>query len=370
VKSRNAGLDLLRALAVILVIGRHFQLRPDSFPLLTAWQRGGWVGVDLFFVLSGYLISGLLFGEQRRRGAFDVKRFLIRRGFKIYPAFWLMTLVTVIVDFSLRWPMSRRALLADAFFVQNYFPGLWGHTWSLAVEEHFYLAVALFLPVMLRRSANEHRSLPLHILAICIVCLALRGLTHIFLPTYDHRTHLYLTHLRADALAFGVLLSYLAHFRQLHTRTALVPTSVFVLSGTLLLAPAFIFPLETTWWIPLYGLTLFYLGSGCLVLAAARLEKPRNRLIGALATIGASSYSIYLWHLPISAWGSTAMTHVPSLNGSPWMLAAYIAISLGFGFLMGKAVEYPCLRLRERLFPARPADLGPATDHILSTTVK
>jgi len=78
--SRNQSLDMLRGVAVLLVLGRHM----DGAGI---WSSAGWCGVDLFFVLSGFLISGLLFTEFKKTGTIDVKRFWIRRGFKIYPAF-------------------------------------------------------------------------------------------------------------------------------------------------------------------------------------------------------------------------------------------------------------------------------------------
>src|SRR6478672_2080696 len=92
---RLPQIDLLRAVAVLLVIGNHSAICPPEISVFlnkitTVWNRGGWTGVDLFFVLSGFLVSGLLFDEYRKSGGIDFKRFLIRRGLKIYPAFWLM----------------------------------------------------------------------------------------------------------------------------------------------------------------------------------------------------------------------------------------------------------------------------------------
>src|SRR5262245_40410993 len=87
--ARNLAPDLLRALAVLLVLGHHLWPAPadGSVPgrvLFDLWHRGGWVGVDLFFVLSGFLVSGLLFAEYARSGRISPWRFYVRRGFKIY----------------------------------------------------------------------------------------------------------------------------------------------------------------------------------------------------------------------------------------------------------------------------------------------
>jgi len=99
--SRLVVLDALRALAVLLVIGRHlripYSLSPESGTRVFAelWQRGGWIGADLFFVLSGFLVSGLLFREHQQHGRVSLGRFFVRRGLKIYPAFYAFLAATL-----------------------------------------------------------------------------------------------------------------------------------------------------------------------------------------------------------------------------------------------------------------------------------
>src|SRR5215211_479046 len=100
---RLKNLDVLRAVAVLLVLGRHVNVvapMPADVPgpvalAIRAWVKVGWTGVDLFFVLSGFLVSGLLFAEYRKNGELRIGRFLIRRGFKIYPPFWVLMAVTL-----------------------------------------------------------------------------------------------------------------------------------------------------------------------------------------------------------------------------------------------------------------------------------
>ena len=89
---RNKRLDVLRCVAILFVIFQHGNI-------LEFFNRAGWIGVDLFFVLSGFLISGLLFGEYQRRGSIQLKRFYIRRGFKIYPAFYVFLAVTALIQY-------------------------------------------------------------------------------------------------------------------------------------------------------------------------------------------------------------------------------------------------------------------------------
>src|SRR4051812_19019380 len=101
-KERSRALDLLRGLSVLLIFGRHMDLCPiEVSPWLHRftylWENGGWVGVDCFFVLSGFLVSGLLFCEFERHGNILPANFLVRRGFKIYPSFWLLMIFTLIL---------------------------------------------------------------------------------------------------------------------------------------------------------------------------------------------------------------------------------------------------------------------------------
>src|SRR3954467_2052645 len=147
-KRRIVGLDLLRLLAVGLVLGRHLWDAPPSLPegaraFFAAWQRGGWVGVDLFFVLSGFLVSGLLFTEFRAHGSISPLRFYARRAWKIYPPYLVMIAATTGAILAQGFVFERIQLVAEVLFFQNYVKGLWNHTWSLAVEEHFYLLLPL-----------------------------------------------------------------------------------------------------------------------------------------------------------------------------------------------------------------------------------
>ena len=118
-----------------------------------------WMGVDLFFVLSGFLVSGLLFSEYRNRGELRPWRFLARRGFKIYPGFYILLLAS--------WLLFARFVphinfLYEALFVQNYLARVWNHTWSLAVEEHFYIGLTILLwgLARFRGGKNPFNALP------------------------------------------------------------------------------------------------------------------------------------------------------------------------------------------------------------------
>src|SRR6266436_3874649 len=116
---RNKRLDVLRCIAVFSVMILHGNIWPF-------FGNIGWVGVDLFFVLSGFLISGLLFSEYKTRNSISFKRFFIRRGLKIYPAFYLFLLLTGITgELVFRSHPKSVQYLHEIFFVMNYEHGVW-----------------------------------------------------------------------------------------------------------------------------------------------------------------------------------------------------------------------------------------------------
>ena len=176
-KQRNWALDCLRLVAVLLVVQRHQMGEPTGLfsPVWDALVRGGWVGVDIFFVLSGYLVGGLLFQEHQARGCLDWKRFLVRRGLKIYPAFYVWLAVAVAIAASRGHRPSQAQFFGELLFLQNYLGNLRHHTWSLAVEEHFYLGLTFLLASLARfaRSAPFSK-VPAIIAAVGIGCLVLR----------------------------------------------------------------------------------------------------------------------------------------------------------------------------------------------------
>ena len=351
---RILGLDLLRLIAVILVLVRHVNLPDQANIVLRIGEWGGWVGVDLFFVLSGFLVSLPLFREYQQNGTVDVKHFLLRRAFKIYPAFWCYLLLTFCVSFVLERYTSWRSLLSELLFVQNYFGSYWfEHTWSLAVEEHFYLGVAaLFAYWVWLKPEHSFSTLPAMFVGIGFLCLLFRIINLFAFPEYSYWHHHYGTHIRIDSLCFGVLISYYHVFHQLDQKLAFLPGWILFLVGGVLLAPAFVYPLETTRWIPVIGFILFYVGSGAILMGALRLSKSRSIFLNYLGVLGASSYSIYLWHLPMNHWGWRLVERMRGLESYSFYLLFYLFGSCLLGFVMSRMIEVPALRLRNSLFPS------------------
>lgn len=367
--SRLPLLDVLRTFAVLLVLGRHI---PPSFEnatslgavLMGLWQRGGWIGVDLFFVLSGFLVSGLLFSEYRKYGSISIKRFLIRRGLKLYPAFYVMLtcmcgIVYVIHGFV---PLGRA--LAEVFFMQSYFPGLSGHTWTLGVEEHFYLVTPFVMAAFVRWGPTDHpfRRIPV-LFAICAVTLLGFRIVNAMDSPYTNETHLFPTHLRFDSLLFGVLLSYLHQFHASAFMGFCQRNRIrLAVCGAIGFAPFFLFRLDTSILVHSVGYTVLYISSGLLLMAAmgseSRDTERPGQLVRFLAWIGYHSYSIYLWHmlvqqimLPISL---RMMGIVPSAE---LVVAIYVFEAIAFGIVAAQVIEVPVLRMRDRLWPSRSKDV-------------
>lgn len=366
---RIVALDVLRGVAILLVLGRHLSDPRNAnpwplSPLLDAWQRVGWMGVDLFFVLSGFLVSGLLFREYERYGELRIGRFLARRALKIYPAFYTFLLITTLVLALRGYRLSTAALVTEGLFLTNYGPAFWPHTWSLAVEEHFYLLLPLALGVLFAlQRVRYHRDRPLLPVVLCWAALAgaamaLRALTVMTRGAYVEKAFLFPSHLRFDALLFGVLLAYLAHTRPVQLAGLVRRWRwVMVAAGLAGILPCALWPMT----VPLVyvgGLTTLYLGMGLLLLAGLYgfPDWPRTaRLLKPLAAIGVYSYSLYLWHIP-ARWAAPVV--VKWLGAPGWYAAelwVYVALSLLLGIGMARALELPVLRLRDRWLPSRSA---------------
>jgi peptidoglycan/LPS O-acetylase OafA/YrhL len=377
-KVRLIQLDVLRGVAILLVLNFHYVIAPGRAGRLQSFARRiymlGWSGVDLFFVLSGFLIGGLLFEELRRKGHLDIGRFIIRRGFKIWPSYF----VYLAFLFVLLWTTggaraAARSLMPNLLHIQNYAPGPRGHTWSLAVEEHFYLMLPFVLLALTGRQSRRLASipaLPWIAAAVFAGCLGVRlAVPSSGRPFYTEVrwTHYYPTHARIDSLFFGVFIAYFYHFRPDVMRRLTQRRALLMLAGIVLIVPLASYSLLEARWIVRVGFTMAYLGYGCILLAVistplgegwlGRLLSSRPARI--VAFIGVYSYPIYLWHIDAAQeplqrlLASGSFSRVP--EEARWLLimAAYVGLATAAGVLMGKLIERPALALRDRLFPSR-----------------
>lgn len=342
-------LDLLRAIAVLLVVGSHVTYN-------SALSRFGWTGVDLFFVLSGFLVSGLLFRDYRASGQIGWSRFIVRRGLKIYPAYYFLMLATVCVCYCIKQPIAWRNLWPDLFFLQDYWHGSWGHLWTLGIEEQFYFLLPLCLWLMVRGRGRR----PLHSLlwlcpAVAVSCLLLRWVWFETLHPFDHYTHIRPAHLRLDSLFFGVLLRYLKEFRPAAWSAMLYGHGRFLLAlSVVCILPALFFE-QSAPFMYICGLSLLYLGYGGILVYAVSFLRCDGAFCRLLCRIGESSYSIYLWHLAGASF-CVAVLQNHFHWGRNAVFVTYVAVSIALGIALAHAIEIPILRLRDRFLPPAGSD--------------
>jgi peptidoglycan/LPS O-acetylase OafA/YrhL len=339
-RERNQNLDFLRAIAVLMVMCRHFRFIPGS--------SHGWAGVDLFFVLSGFLIGGLLFQQWKNTDALQIRRFYLRRALKLYPSFYFLIAATAVVSFWVGQPITRRQALVEVFFLQSYLTPYWPHAWSLAVEEHFYILLPLALWIMSRygRRADPFRHVITLFAVAAVACPIFRVITDDGRSARDLTATLQ-SHLRVDALLFGVLLCYLKMFRpevfKQWARSRLGLLMTFLAVAILLAVP------KETHFMKTIGLTIVYLGFGFLVIRVAdgrapHIAQPTVRL---LAKMGFHSYPIYLWHEAVHR---AALSWIPG-HYRFLQFAVYVAGCIIAGIAASKLIEVPVLAYRDRHFP-------------------
>jgi peptidoglycan/LPS O-acetylase OafA/YrhL len=361
---RSTALDVLRCVAVVLVLSHHYRA-PANAPLIfkkavAVCQRGGWCGVDLFFVLSGFLISGLLFSEFTKYGKIRIGRFLLRRGLKIYPAFWFLLFFVVLLILIQHGAVPWMGIIREFLFITNYWPGVFDHTWSLGVEEHFYLILPFVLLGITRFTGGQSSFslIPKITLAVMLLALVLRISYRIY-GSYSFVPAGTATHLRCDSLMFGVMLSYYYRFHRGALAQWVTANRRFLVTAACV-AFGVAFVGNRGWFVMTIGFTIIAIGFGALLLVALHTSETQSplgkKLLSAVALIGSHSYSIYLWHRLAQ---SAALWVAGNILTPNWLLdvALYFSFAIGIGILTSQVIEFPVLKLRDRLFPSRSAEV-------------
>ena len=344
--SRSTRIDCLRAVAALLVVSQHVPI----WPLLAKF---GWIGVDIFFAISGFLISQLLFRDYDQTGGIHVVRFWIRRGFKIYPQFWALLAAT---PFLLGFAIPQREWLAEIFMVQSYFEGIWAVTWSLAIEEHFYLLLPLLFLFLIRiRSRDPFSVLPGTTFFVVAVCALLRLWRVVEMGSDLQIGPLLASHVRMDELFTGVLAGY--YFRYRKAACVRILKSWQPVFG-LLLPAGVAAGIWHAWAGFSIGTTLISAGAAAMVLTAVCDQSSAPGWFERkLAVVGRSSYALYLWHKPIQGLFLRATGIFP--ESSVLAFASYLAITIAASVALTQYFEDPILGLRDRWFTPivrRPLD--------------
>jgi peptidoglycan/LPS O-acetylase OafA/YrhL len=344
------GLDGVRALAVGGVVLYHARALGVS---------GGFLGVDVFFVLSGFLITSLLLDEHARSGTIDLVRFWLARVRRLLPAAVLviaLSLLAVALFSSEDLPSLRGDSLASLLYVNNwhqvladrsYFaafgrPSLLQHYWSLAVEEQFYLLWPPLLMLALRRMRPQQ--VMLWVLGAAVVSVVL--LLVMYDPRHDATRVYYGTDTRATPLLLGVALAFV--WPAMRSARPIVGGARLALDGIGVAGLALVVHGMLAWndFSPFtyrVGLLLAAFGAALLIASVAHPSSRVGWALGwaPLVWIGRRSYGIYLWHWPVMA-----MTR-PDLDirASKWLLVTLqLAITLGLAALSYRYVEMPVRR--------------------------
>ncbi|HJQ41654.1 MAG TPA: acyltransferase family protein, partial [Jatrophihabitantaceae bacterium] len=338
------SLDGLRGVAILLVVATHTfaWLLPEK----TSPVPGGIVGVDLFFVLSGFLITALLLQERKREGRVSFRGFYRRRALRLLPALWVLFLTHLFVAVILGRDLGveARTLGGAFFYVSNWVQPLGGQIapdlaqlWSLAVEEQFYLLWPALLVFALRRRMSPGRIAVVAIFSSLLLraVLAIRSTESIPLAYVT-------TWSRLDGLMLGALLAWLLH-RGWRPNPRLVQGSAVAAGGALLVLVHF--GGLTDRFMYVWGFGVAGLASAALVLAALDPSSVLARLMSwrPLTVMGRLSYSMYVWHLFVFSFVVSLLEHA---SGAERVVVG-LSAALGVSAVSHYFVERPFLRLKD-----------------------
>jgi peptidoglycan/LPS O-acetylase OafA/YrhL len=356
---RIPSLDGWRAVAVLMVLCVQFKRYAHDSALLSGLLgKCGFVGVQVFFVISGFLITTLLLREKDRTGGISLRLFYARRMLRILPAYglYLLILITLQNLGLTHSPVNRRQWVAALTYTVNFLPdaipGEISHLWSLSVEEHFYL----IWPVLLAACGF---TVGRRLAAGCIVaCLAVRWLVLLMFPGEVSRRIDLWTFTRFDDIAVGCLLAFLARSPAWRGRLEQTTSNIGRLAcvaGLVLFAQVASARQLGARFLPEYlftfvvSLTNTVTAVGFALLIWSTLIRPRaglGRLLNhpVMCALGVLSYSVYLWHHLF------AQPRDLYWCSFPQNLLFLLAAASASYFL----VERPCLRLKDRFGRHQP----------------
>ena len=309
------SIDSLRALAVLAVIIYHVDVN---------YLPGGFLGVDLFFVLSGYLISSLIIKEFRKTGTVNLYNFYIRRARRLLPAVYFMITVGLVVMVLFNEVLLRKSHL-DAIFGYIYSSNWWyifhkldyfdsfgaqspfKHLWSLAIEEQFYMIFPLLFLLVNRKKKSKDGTFKLNknFLYVVLGLILVSLIAHILLFDINNISRIYFgTDTRAFSLLVGVVGAILYPMERLHTKVTPQQNliySVISLVSIATLITVMIYTSEYNTWLYRGGFLLVAILGLIVIISSGKQHTVMARLLSfkPVVFIGKISYSLYLWHFPI-----------------------------------------------------------------------
>lgn len=309
------SIDSLRALAVLAVIIYHVDVN---------YLPGGFLGVDLFFVLSGYLISSLIIKEFRKTGTVNLYNFYIRRARRLLPAVYFMITVGLVVMVLFNEVLLRKSHF-DAIFGYIYSSNWWyifhkldyfdsfgaqspfKHLWSLAIEEQFYMIFPLLFLLVNRKKKSKDGTYKLNknFLYVVVGLILVSLIAHILLFDINNISRIYFgTDTRAFSLLVGVVGAILYPMERLHTKVTPQQNliySVISLVSIATLITVMIYTSEYNTWLYRGGFLLVAILGLIVIISSGKQHTVMARLLSfkPVVFIGKISYSLYLWHFPI-----------------------------------------------------------------------
>jgi len=360
-KNKIIGIDHLRGLAIFLVFFFHYTIVNKGEPQWLADNASfGWIGVDLFFVISGYLISSQLFAQIKSEKKISFVRFFIKRFFRIIPAF-VATIAIYFLIPAFREKESLPPLWKFLTFTQNLGlniqdQGTFSHCWSLCVEEHFYLLFPIIL-ILLQR-LKLLRSGIFIIIGLFIAGFIIRHISYnnFYLPysteengwMYWYKFIYYPTYNRIDGLIIGVSVAAFETFKKSIFEKTHNYSKLFFIIGTLLLFAAnFLCEEQSTYNASIFGFPLIALGFGSILISILSPNNILHEQKQGMNLLAPLSYSIYLTHKGvIHVINNTLNTFDIPKN---LLFVLTIIACLIFAYLMQQIIEKPFMKLRVKI---------------------
>lgn len=359
--TRLVGLDTLRALAIALVLMSHYNGFVRSAPGFGAIGSIGWAGVDLFFVLSGYLIGNQLLAPVARGEGLDLRTFLARRLLRTLPNYYAVLSVYLLLPDSSIAGKSMAPAWRFLTFTQNFgmhYGETFTHSWSLCIEEQFYLVLPLAVTLLVKRS---HSPRLLWYALLAAIAAAMTGRSIAFMDGKDlfAAPVYYSSFARFDELLPGVAIALLKNFHPAAFARLLRYGNVLLAAGlasATIVLYAVMNETPNAWLASTFSFSLVAASFALLTCAALSPSSLLNRLhIPGAANLALWSYAVYLVHKPVFMALRPELLRRGISPDAPLTVVMVMGAGIVGGWLLYRLVEAPFMQLRARLYPPSTA---------------